>query len=92
MIAVIPVDSYIRRFGPGEIPIFNVAAAVKVNLTRDNDFVGSVTFSHTADQINGRATEATFLLSGSYVQIKGEAMFEVPDGELLAQVLREVEQ
>jgi hypothetical protein len=90
MIAVIGVVGGISRYPDGTLPVFSVNSAVRVNLARDGEHVGTVTFSHLASATNPRATIATYLLTGSYIQVQGEAMFEVDDTELLTQVLEEL--
>jgi hypothetical protein len=92
MIATIGVEGHINVYTSGTMPVFNVSGAVKVQLNREGKYVGSVTFSHLATQVNPRATEATFLLSGAYTRITGEALFEVADEDLLYQVVAEVSQ
>lgn len=85
MIAVIPVE--------GPVSTYNLAysstvqGAVKVNLSREGVHMGTVTFGINATPTNPRATEATYLLTGAYIRIQGEAMFDVPDETLLTEVL-----
>jgi hypothetical protein len=91
VIARVPVDAPVHIYEPGTLPFpLNLSGSVKVTLRRDKDLIGHVTFSHTASQINGRATEATFLLSGAYVQVTGEAEFDVANEVLLREVMAEV--
>lgn len=91
MIATVPVEGPIHVYEPGSLPMpFNVSGAVRVDLQREGVHVGWVTFSHTASQINPRATEATFLLTGAYVRVMGEAQFEVADEQTLRDVVDEI--
>lgn len=90
MIAVISPRGAINMYTPGSIPVFGVRGGVRVSLTRDGDTVGWVTFGLGEEEVNERATEATYLLSGAYVRITGEALFDVADGALLQEVVAEV--
>lgn len=87
MIATVPMEGSVHLFTDGSLPIFRVDGAVKVRLALDNEYIGSVSFAINAPVTNARATEMTFLLTGSYVRVQGEAMFDVPNETLLREVV-----
>lgn len=78
MIAFVPVEGLIHVYEPGiPSPEFKKGGAVKVNLALDNKPVGSVTFLVADPEENPRATEMTYLLTGSYIRVQGAAVFDV---------------
>lgn len=87
MIAIVPMEGLVHVYDPSTIPVFRHDGAVKVNLTLDNKPIGWVMFVVNAPVTNARATEATYLLTGAYIRIQGEAMFDVLDERLLSDVV-----
>lgn len=92
MIATVPVKGLVHVFTPGTIPLYGVTNRVIVHLGCDGEEgnVGSLTFDLFSSVVNPRATEMTYLLTGAYIQVMGEAMFDVHNEDLLTDALEEV--
>lgn len=90
MNVVIPVEGLVHVYTPGTLPLFSVQTPVRIDLGREGASLGSVVFGLHASPVNSRATELTYLLTGAYVQVQGEALFDVDDETLLTEALEEV--
>lgn len=89
MIATVPVEGLYHVYGWGALPLFDYGGCVRIDLGREGEPVGTLVFKPNAVSPNPRATDVTYLLTGAYIKVMGEALFDVTSPELLMDVLRE---